>query len=84
MASKENFSPATPYTKDDIPKGYDGINAYENGWNECLRRMRPLIKECRDAFAEELGGWDIELSHVRQGHDKCAAQLDAISEDKFP
>jgi hypothetical protein len=38
-----------------------------------------LIKECRDAFAEELSAWDIEppLHHVQQGHDKCVKWLAA-------
>lgn len=36
-----------------------------------------LIKECRDAFAEELSAYDIDppIHHVKQGHDKCVAWL---------
>ena len=38
-----------------------------------------LIKECRDAFAEELSAWDIEppLHHVQKGHDNCVKWLSA-------
>lgn len=36
-----------------------------------------LIKECRDAFAEELSQWDIDppIHHVKQGHDNCVKWL---------
>ncbi len=36
-----------------------------------------LIKECRDAFAEELSAWDIDppLHHIQQGHDNCVKWL---------
>lgn len=38
-----------------------------------------LIKQCRDAFAEELGAWDIDppIHHVQQGYDNCVNWLAA-------
>ena len=38
-----------------------------------------LIKQCRDAFAEELAAYDIEppIQHLHQGHADCVAWLAA-------
>lgn len=36
-----------------------------------------LIRDCRDAFAEELSAWDIDppVAHVKQGFDDCERWL---------
>ena len=74
----------TPYTHDDVPKGYPGISAFENGYNECLRRMLPLVEECRAALAEELAAWDLDppLAPVKRAHDLCVAQLAAVESEE--
>ena len=38
-----------------------------------------LVKQCRDAFAEELGAYDIQppIQHLHQGHADCVAWLAA-------
>jgi hypothetical protein len=43
-----------------------------------------LIKQCRDAFAEELAAWDIDppLHHVKKCHDDCVAWLAAQITDE--
>jgi hypothetical protein len=44
-----------------------------------------LIRQCRDAFAEELAAWDIDppLYHVKKCHDDCVAWL-AVRPERKP
>jgi hypothetical protein len=48
---------------------------------ERLEAATPVVTECRDALAEELGAWDIDppLHHVKQAHERCESWLAAMS-----
>ncbi len=77
------FWPVCLYTADQVRECQR--EAYEAGKRAALAAQAPqpqadaLIKECRDALAEELAAWEIDppLHHVKQAHDKCVAWLAA-------
>lgn len=40
-------------------------------------QAKEVIRECKDALAEELSAWDIDrpIHHVKQAHDSCVSLL---------